>query len=62
MIIEHVNIPTSRVKEEHGFCFSHLLYLKDGEKRLRMKFYVSGSRKRATVHLEMREVSNEMST
>lgn len=38
-------------------CFSHLLYLKDGEKRLRMKFYVSGSRKRATVHLEMREVS-----
>uniref|UniRef100_A0A1B6KIX5 Mitochondrial import inner membrane translocase subunit Tim21 n=1 Tax=Graphocephala atropunctata TaxID=36148 RepID=A0A1B6KIX5_9HEMI len=34
---------------------SHLLYEKNGEKRLRMKFYVSGTRKRATVHLEMRE-------
>ncbi|XP_046676941.1 mitochondrial import inner membrane translocase subunit Tim21 [Homalodisca vitripennis] len=34
---------------------SHLLYEKNGEKRLRMKFYISGTRKRATVHLEMRE-------
>jgi len=34
---------------------SHLLYEKEGEKRLRMKFYVNGTRKRATVHLEMKE-------
>jgi len=34
---------------------SHLHYEKDGERRLRMKFYISGSRKRATVHLEMKE-------
>lgn len=43
---------TSRGRRRH---VSHLQYQKDGTNYLRMKFYVSGSRKRATVHLEMKE-------
>lgn len=43
---------TSRGRRRH---VSHLLYQKDGKNYLRMKFYISGSRKRATVHLEMKE-------
>lgn len=43
---------TSRGRRRH---VSHLLYKKDGRNYLRMKFYVSGTRKRATVHLEMKE-------
>lgn len=43
---------TSRGRRRH---VSHLLYKKDGQNYLRMKFYVSGSRKRATVHLEVKE-------
>lgn len=37
------------------FCFSHLLYSKDGINYIRMKFFIKGSRKKATVHLEMKE-------
>ncbi|KAK6623655.1 hypothetical protein RUM43_009507 [Polyplax serrata] len=34
---------------------NHLFYAKDGVNYLRMKFFIKGSRKRATVHLEMKE-------
>ncbi|KAF4527348.1 hypothetical protein B566_EDAN001125 [Ephemera danica] len=34
---------------------SHLIYEKDGVNYMRMKFYLKGSRKQATVHLEMKE-------
>ncbi|CAL1265033.1 unnamed protein product [Larinioides sclopetarius] len=34
---------------------SHLVYEKDGKNYMRMKFYVEGSRKSGTVHLEMVE-------
>lgn len=36
--------------------FSHVIYNKDGVEHLRMKFYIEGLRKKATVFLEMREV------
>lgn len=37
------------------FSCSHVLYEKDGVNYLRMKFYLKGSRRKATVHLEMKE-------
>ncbi|XP_067006942.2 mitochondrial import inner membrane translocase subunit Tim21 [Anabrus simplex] len=43
---------TRRGRRRH---VSHLLYEKDGINYLRMKFYIQGSRRRGTVHLEMRE-------
>lgn len=35
--------------------FSHLEYVQDGVNYMRMKFYLKGSRRSATVHLEMKE-------
>ncbi|KAJ8681016.1 hypothetical protein QAD02_016803 [Eretmocerus hayati] len=37
---------------------SHALYEKNGVPHMRMKFYIKGSRKQGTVHLEVREDSN----
>lgn len=39
------------------FHLSHLFFERNGVPHLRMRFYVQGLRKRATVHLEMQEVS-----
>ncbi|KAL7304096.1 hypothetical protein TKK_0003556 [Trichogramma kaykai] len=36
----------------------HSIYEKDGAKHIRMKFYLQGSRKKATAHLEMKENAN----
>lgn len=36
---------------------SHSLFMQNGVKHLRMRFYIKGSRNKATVHLEMEEVS-----
>lgn len=42
---------------EHFYLFfSHIEYEKDDKKFMRMKFYVEGSRKKGTVHLEMKQV------
>lgn len=35
---------------------SHVTYIKNGVKHLKMVFYIQGTRNRATVHLEMAEV------
>ncbi|KDR16646.1 mitochondrial import inner membrane translocase subunit Tim21 isoform X1 [Zootermopsis nevadensis] len=43
---------TRRGRRRH---VSHLFYERDGINFLRMKYYIQGSRKRGTVHLEMRE-------
>ncbi|KAF8790103.1 Mitochondrial import inner membrane like protein [Argiope bruennichi] len=43
---------SSRGRRRH---VSHLVYEKDGKNYMRMKFYVEGSRKSGTVHLEMVE-------
>ncbi|XP_069691981.1 mitochondrial import inner membrane translocase subunit Tim21 isoform X2 [Periplaneta americana] len=43
---------TRRGRRRH---VSHLFYERDGVNFLRMKYYIQGSRKRGTVHLEMRE-------
>lgn len=43
---------TRRGRRRH---VSHVLYNKDGVPHLRMKFYIEGIRKKATVHLEMKE-------
>ena len=34
----------------------HTLYIQDGVEHMRMQFYIQGSRKRGTVHLEVQEV------
>lgn len=44
---------TRRGRRQH---VNHLLYEKDGKKHLRMKFYLQGSRNKATVQLDMQEV------
>lgn len=44
---------TRRGRRQH---VTHLLYEKHGRKCLRMKFYLQGSRNKATVQLEMMEV------
>ncbi|XP_049857145.1 mitochondrial import inner membrane translocase subunit Tim21 [Schistocerca gregaria] len=43
---------TRRGRRRH---VSHLFYERDGINHLRMKFYIQGSMRRGTVHLEMRE-------
>uniref|UniRef100_A0A0A9XNE4 Mitochondrial import inner membrane translocase subunit Tim21 n=1 Tax=Lygus hesperus TaxID=30085 RepID=A0A0A9XNE4_LYGHE len=37
---------------------SHIKYIKDGAEHMRMKFYLKGLRKSATVHLEVKEDEN----
>ncbi|RZF46067.1 hypothetical protein LSTR_LSTR004780 [Laodelphax striatellus] len=46
---------TRRGRRRH---VSHVIYEKDGVEHLRMKFYIEGLRKKATVHLEMIEDEN----
>ncbi|GIX99214.1 mitochondrial import inner membrane translocase subunit Tim21 [Caerostris darwini] len=46
---------SSRGRRRH---VSHLVYEKDGKNYMRMKFYVKGSRRSGTVHLEMFEGEN----
>ncbi|KAG8235416.1 hypothetical protein J437_LFUL015872, partial [Ladona fulva] len=43
---------TRRGRRRH---VSHILYERDGVQYLRMKFYVQGSRRQGTVHLEMKK-------
>lgn len=43
---------TSRGRRRH---VSHVEFEQDGVKCMRMKFYIQGSRKKATVHLEVRQ-------
>lgn len=43
---------TRRGRRRHT---SHVFYQKDGINMIRMKFYIQGSRRRGTVHLEMKE-------
>ncbi|GLG96853.1 hypothetical protein R5R35_004942 [Gryllus longicercus] len=43
---------TRRGRRRH---VSHLFYQKNGTNYLRMQFYIQGSRRRGTVHLEMKE-------
>lgn len=38
-------------------CYSHLPYEVEGNKGFRMKFYLKGQRRTATVHLDARQVS-----
>lgn len=45
---------TRRGRRRH---VNHLFYEKNGVKHLRMKFYLEGTRNKATVHLDMVEVS-----
>lgn len=45
---------TRRGRRQH---VNHLLYEKDGKKHLRMKFYLQGTRNKATVQLDMVEVN-----
>lgn len=44
---------TRRGRRQH---VNHLVYQKDGVKHLRMKFYLEGTRNKATVQLDMEEV------
>ncbi|XP_039291658.1 mitochondrial import inner membrane translocase subunit Tim21 [Nilaparvata lugens] len=46
---------TRRERRRH---VSHVIYEKDGVEHLRMKFYIEGLHKKATVHLEMIEDGN----
>jgi len=39
------------------FFFSHMYYIKQGIKYMRIKFYVEGTRRRGTVYAEVKEVS-----
>ncbi|XP_013777324.1 mitochondrial import inner membrane translocase subunit Tim21-like [Limulus polyphemus] len=43
---------TSRGRRRH---VSHLEYEKDGVNYMRMKFYIEGSQRKGTVHLEVKE-------
>lgn len=47
---------TTRGRRRH---VSHMEYVKDGINHMRMKFYIKGSRKSGTVHLEVRKSTQQ---
>lgn len=47
---------TSRRRRTH---VAHSVYERNGVRFMRMQFYVQGTRNKATVHLEMREVQHD---
>ena len=41
----------------HCFFYSYQEYLVDGENYMRVKFYVSGPKRKGTVHVDVKEVT-----